>query len=132
MKHMVDALKKKMMEYGGKGHDLHGDMEGSPEEEGKESMLEEEHEMNKKGTDLAPNLDHVKHVEKPMSEHGDADHDSMDGASMQGAPHHMAILQGIADSGHMGRGVNMSLHERASDKAKEKMAAIMANKNKKV
>lgn len=44
-----------------------------------------------------------------------------------GDPMHIAILKGLSDHGHNGRG-SSGLHERAADKAKEKMSSIEKHK----
>lgn len=129
MKAMGEALKRKMLSYGEDKPELEIEIsQEDPRKEGKEDgdMLA------KKGSDLAPDLNHQKgsmndgggHFVDHVPGETDGANGVMDGGDM--ARHH-EIMKALSDGGSMGHHSG-SLHQRAADKAKEKFASIAKHK----
>ena len=147
MNHMLEALKKKMIEAkGGKPSlEIHIGSGHEPEEnDSHHDMAQDdvagpaphmEHDIEPQHPDVPEH--EMEHDDEYADEKHDQDPDHEDSSMLHeskeaehemgdGSEHHMKMLKALAD--HKSSGHSHKLSSMAADKAKEKMASIMKHK----
>lgn len=127
MKHMMEAMKRKMMHMkGDKAIDVSGDEEDKNFDGGDGEGMEE-----REGTDLAPSLHGAEHGE--MGEGEEAGHIDKMGQLLEGAEgeqealhdQHRKILESLSDGGNMGQmGSGGGLRSRVASNARGKLMGM--------